>query len=269
MKLKTLLWAAGAAGTALLVYGALVETRKLTLERYRIRLAGWPERLDGFRIAVLGDFHINSAIGMELASDAVLYALGEQPDAIVIPGDFVGYWKPESVDMLAAVLEPLRDADCPVIAVPGNHDYYAGDPSTISTIGNELGIRLLRNENMVAAGVRWVGIDSANMRRARPDEAFHGADPDDPTIVLWHEPDMVDTLQHRADLMISGHSHGGQFLLGGWAPLRTENGSRYLSGFYPDARVPLFVTRGIGTTGPPSRFGCRPEVAVLTLFGYA
>ncbi len=66
--------------------------------------------------------------------------------------------------------------------------------------------------------------------------------------------------------MIAGHSHGGQFRTPwGWPPMRTENGSRYLEGFFPDARTPLYVSRGVGTTFLPSRLFCPPEVSLLTL----
>jgi uncharacterized protein len=69
--------------------------------------------------------------------------------------------------------------------------------------------------------------------------------------------------------MISGHTHGGQFRAPwGWAPMKTRNGERYLEGFFPDAPTPLYVSRGIGTTGPPSRLNCPPEVSVLSLEGF-
>jgi predicted MPP superfamily phosphohydrolase len=66
--------------------------------------------------------------------------------------------------------------------------------------------------------------------------------------------------------MMSGHSHGGQFRFpGGYTPMHTDLGRAHPRGFYPDAPTPLYVSRGIGTTGPPSRFNCPPEVAILTL----
>jgi predicted MPP superfamily phosphohydrolase len=104
---------------------------------------------------------------------------------------------------------------------------------------------------------------------SKPDEAMNAAKAlaaDLPKIVLWHEPDAVDFLPTGANLMLSGHSHGGQFVLpGGWAPKHSTMGRKYVRGFYPNAKTPIFVTSGVGTTFLPSRFNCPPEVAILTL----
>ena len=87
-----------------------------------------------------------------------------------------------------------------------------------------------------------------------------------PIIALWHEPDVVDHLPKGAALMLSGHSHGGQFTFpGGYTPMHTLNGRKYVRGFFPHAPTPLYVSRGIGTTGPPSRLNCAPEVSLLEL----
>jgi predicted MPP superfamily phosphohydrolase len=88
----------------------------------------------------------------------------------------------------------------------------------------------------------------------------------DPVIVLWHEPDAVDLLPSGAHLMIAGHSHGGQWRFPwGWTPMTTRNGRKYIEGFFPDAPTPLYVSRGVGTTGPPARLGALPEVSILRL----
>ena len=105
-----------------------------------------------------------------------------------------------------------------------------------------------------------------NEDAADVEKAFSSAT-SDPIIALWHEPDLVDMLPPgRALLQLSGHSHGGQFKFPfGLTPMTSTNGHKYRDGFYPDASTPIFVTRGVGTTGPPSRFLCPPQVAVLTL----
>ena len=270
MKLGRVLLGAGLVGAGVLVYGALVESKKLTVERYRLRLSHWPERLHGFRIALLADFHVRDRYTFELAKRAVNAALDESPDMVVIAGDFVGHWKADVPHMLGDVLEPLLAMEGSVVAVPGNHDYYGfGDPSLIADICDSLNIKFLRNETWVHQGIHWVGIDSANEGRADLGQAFAKPEdehPDAPVIAIWHEPDLVDLLPAGVDLALSGHSHGGQFLTPwGWAPMHTENGKQYVRGFYPDAPTPIFVTRGVGTTGPPSRLFCRPEVAILTL----
>lgn len=267
MNLRQLSFLFTAASTATLVYGALVESNRLKVEKRDLFLKGWPERLDGFRIALLADFHLRDKYSLELSKRAVAEALDAQPDFVCLAGDFVGYWKLDSPWMLGEALELLLLMNGNVVAVPGNHDYWSGDASLLGPILGELNIKLLRNEVWRKEGITWVGIDSANARRSDPflpmAEARSG---DDPIVVLWHEPDVVDYLPAGASLMLSGHSHGGQFTFPwGWTPMHTKNGEKYVRGWFPNAPTPLYVSRGIGTTGPPSRLGCSPEVAILTL----
>ena len=125
---------------------------------------------------------------------------------------------------------------------------------------------MLRNQCLNMDGVNWVGVDSEIAGKADPYSAILETNPDDPIVMIWHEPDMVDTLPWGPELMISGHSHGGQFISPwGWAPATSRLGRKYLSGFYPHANVPLYVSRGIGTTGPPARLFCPAEVSILTI----
>ena len=259
----------------MLLYGAFVEAERLVLRRQTLRLKRWPQHLDGFRIALIGDFHLRDNHTVALTRRAVEAAVAERPDVIVIAGDFVGYWKPESPWLIGEALEPLKDFTGPAIAVPGNHDYWAGDASLLEPICDELGICLLRNEATVLDDIAWIGMDSLNacrwdlsaaicslQSRIEEDRSVESK----PWIAIWHEPDAVKHLPPICDLMLSGHSHGGQFVFpGGFIPMKTKNGRRYIGGFYPNAPTPLFVTRGVGTTGPPSRFLCPPEIVLLTL----
>jgi hypothetical protein len=255
-----------AIGGAMLVYGALVESKRLVLDKVDVPLPGLPEHLDGFKIAVLGDFHLCDKHSVELATKAIDMALDQDPDMVCLVGDFVNYWKPTSPWMIGEVLEPLLIMDGSVVAVPGNHDYKTGSPEILRVILDELNIKLLRNESWVHKGICWTGVDSFNEDAADVEKAFSTAT-SDPIIALWHEPDLVDMLPPgRALLQLSGHSHGGQFKFPfGLTPMTSTNGHKYRDGFYPDASTPIFVTRGVGTTGPPSRFLCPPQVAVLTL----
>lgn len=266
MKLSTLFWGSLAAGAGALLYGALVEADRLTITRRRLRLAHWPRRLGGFRIAFLADFHLRDESSLRLAERAVAAALDSSPDMVVLGGDFVGRWTEANIDRIGQALEPLLLMNGSVVAVPGNRDYLEGDPDLLEPLLSELNIKLLRNQAWHHAGVNWVGIDSANAGQADPIAAMAEVEGTDPAVAVWHEPDLVGWLPEGAALMLSGHSHGGQFCLpGGWAPMKSLNGSRYLQGLYQSTPTPLFVTRGIGTTGPPSRLFCPPEVAILDL----
>lgn len=265
MKFRDWAFLVGGASAGLLVYGALYESKRLVIERRTISLPHWPEYLSGFTIALLGDFHLRDEYSFGLAKRAVAAALDAEPDMVVLIGDFVGYWKANSAEMLGELLEPMLMMNGNVVAVPGNHDYWAGDPQLLAPILDELNIKFLRNQNWKHQGINWIGIDSANAGRHLPYQAAHDC-ADGPRIVLWHEPDPVDELPFRGDLQLSGHSHGGQWKFPGWTPIHTRNGQKYEQGFFPrDGKTALYVTRGVGTTGPPARFMCPPDVSLLTL----
>lgn len=268
---RDVLFLGAATATGMAAYGALVEADRIVVERKNLRLPGWPKRLRGFKLALLGDFHINKPHERDRALRAVNMALDELPDMVAMIGDYVGKWNLENPAYLGDALEPLLQMEGRVVAVPGNHDYDDGDASLLAPIFEWLNIKLLRNQAWSCQGITWIGVDSANWGMARPEIAQAEArnlDKDDPQIVLFHEPDMVRLIEPGPVLQLSGHSHGGQFRFpGGFTPMHTENGRRYVRGWHPEAPIPLYVTRGVGTTMLPIRFLCPPEVTILTLLG--
>ena len=255
-----------AAGVATLVYGALGPANDLVLERRTLRLPKWPERLNGYRIGLLADLHVRDEFSVALCQKAVAAILNERPDVVVIAGDFVAWYKPSSPWLLEEVLSPFRAMPGYAIGVPGNHDYWEGDPRLLEPVLDDLGITLLRNEVFRKDGIAFAGIDSANALASDPFSTMAQAKGESPIVAIWHEPDLVDVLPDGAALMLSGHSHGGQFRFPwGWTPMHTRNGEIYVEGYYPNAPTPLYVSRGVGTTGPPSRLGALPEVTILEL----
>jgi predicted MPP superfamily phosphohydrolase len=255
------------AGAATLIYGALVEANRLVLERRRLRLAGWPDALAGVKMAVLADLHVRDRYSAALASRAVSMALLATPDYVLIPGDLIAGREPGAPALLAEILKPLAEAGITVIVSMGNHDYDDGSPDAMVELCEALGFKVLRNAAWRHRGITFAGIDSANMCAAEPRPTMKAAQKlGGPIVVLWHEPDPVDVLPPGAQLMVSGHSHGGQFTFpGGFTPMHTTNGRKYVRGFYPNAPTPIYVSRGVGTTGPPSRLNCPPEVSLLEL----
>lgn len=246
-------------------YGVLVEAQRLVLERRTLALRGWPEAKRGYKIAVLSDLHLLTPTSIRRGKRAVQMALEAEPDIVILPGDLVQHWTPEIADVVREVLLPLTDMHGAALAVPGNHDSRNQPIEWMGPVLKDLGIRLLLNEQWNYDGITWVGVDSASEERARPDLAMTPP-PDAPAIAIWHEPDLVSLLPPGCVLQISGHSHGGQFVFpGGYAPVHSDLGRRYPTGFYPDTKTPLYVSRGIGTTLLPARFLCAPEVSLLTL----
>lgn len=264
--MKKLFWTSMGVSAGLLLWGAFVEVDKLRVERHTLRLHTWPVEWNGLTIAFIADFHVCDGQSVGLSMRALGEAIAAEPDLILLGGDFVARWKESSLDMLEHVFSILEDYHGRVFAVPGNRDYRDGYPEFLLPVFEAHGIKLLRNEVVNFHGLQIAGIDSANAHQADPIGTLEQTNDKDPIIVLWHEPDMVEWVPSGAALMLSGHSHGGQFTTPwGWAPMTSKNGRKYLRGYFPQAPTPLFVTRGLGTTGPPSRLFCTPEVAILTL----
>lgn len=257
--------AAGVAGAAMVLKGILHGVDDLQLEKQDLFLAGWPEHLAGFKIAVLADLHLGGPYSVRRAKLAAHMAIDTQPDLVALVGDYVNVWQPDSAAWIGEALEPLRAMEGAVVAVPGNHDYQLGDPELLAPIFKELQIHLLRNETWQYRDVTWVGVDSAVEEHADPERAMRGVA--SPAVCLWHEPDLVEYLPAGCQLMLSGHAHGGQGrLLRRYKPVKTYLGSKYVEGFFHDAPTPLYVSRGVGTTLFPLRIDVPPEVTLLSLF---
>ena len=235
----------------------------LQLVRRELRLMSWAA--DGFKLALIADLHMNRIAEAERAAEAVDMVMAEKPDLIVIAGDFVDSSRDNVLAHIPLVLNKLHDATCPRIAVMGNHDYWSADPAKVIASVRQTPVQLLRNETLEVAGITIVGVDDAIAGRDKYD-FFPEGHVSKSCLAVLHEPDSVENMPGHVSLQVSGHSHGGQICLPFGYPLHTPKGARkYRTGFYEDAKVPLYVTRGVGTTGPNYRLFCPPEVSILTL----
>jgi len=235
----------------------------LTIERHELRLPRW--NADGFRVAVLADLHMNNARQLARAQKACRMASAEKPDLVVVVGDFINFTRADMAQSFAEALSPLGEAGCPVLGVLGNHDYWSRFPERVIEAISASPVRLLRNELVDVDGVQVAGIDDAIVNRYRLD-FFPEQSSARSLIALLHEPDFADEMPRHVSLQLSGHSHGGQVCLPGGVPIKPPPfGEKYVAGFFESTPAPLYVTRGVGTTGPDFRLFCRPEVSVLTL----
>jgi predicted MPP superfamily phosphohydrolase len=130
-------------------------------------------------------------------------------------------------------------------------------------------IRVLRNETVCLRRgedqLYLTGVEDLWSRLCDIDRAFHGLHADVPRVVLAHNPRTVEHLNgHRCDLMLSGHTHGGQVHVPGLGRPVLGKNNRYAAGLYRVERTHLYVNKGVGF-GIRCRFGVRPEVAVATL----
>ncbi|MEQ9318597.1 MAG: metallophosphoesterase, partial [Polyangiaceae bacterium] len=158
-----------------------------------------------------------------------------------------------------------------VFAVMGNHDYF-GDGEPLMSMLRAREIRILRNEHRVVerdgARLCLAGVDDVYTRRIDVDDALRGRDEDLPLIVLAHDPSSFPALAARgASLVLSGHTHWGQVALPFFARHVNYNAlhMEHHAGHYRIDDAQLYVSSGLGTTGPPIRLGAPPEIVVIEL----
>ena len=219
------------------------------------------------RIAHVSDLHLHRVGPLGERVLAALHRL--KPDLLVITGDSLSAASGEGplLDFLAA---------CPNVphrlAILGNWEINSGVPvERLQRHHQRHGFELLVNRSVrLAVGdrsVRVTGFDDIRQGRPDPLAALAGAEPCDHHLVLAHCPVHRDKLalpaEHRADLVLSGHTHGGQVAPWGVALLTPPGSGRYVAGWYRDGGPPLFVSRGIGTSGLPIRLGSVPELACI------
>lgn len=227
------------------------------------------------RVAVLSDIHVGP-YKHERWTQRVVDRLNQlDPDVVLIAGDFVSGRTEE-----AEMLRPLKDVVAPVYAVIGNHDHQFADPRAVEAVLEALGVQVLRDETVSTtvsdATVNLVGIDDwwlePNVKRA-----FDGMSTDAVTIAFTHNPDVIlgeDGAVFNADLLVAGHTHCGQIRLpfiGPVPPLPTELGRAWdcklLTARSPtdDRTMPVWITPGVGETGPRARLFNPPTIDTLIL----
>ncbi len=224
-----------------------------------------PTALQGLRVVHLTDFHRSRHTSDLLLQSAVEAANAAHPDLILLTGDFVTK-DPRDIAPCARILAPLR-ARLGVYAILGNHDYATDGPAVEKQL-IELGFTVLLNRSVLLPnGLRIVGLDDDRFHRTDVPKAFHDVAPDDPTLVMAHNPALIERLAERECIVFSGHTHGGQVRL----PLLTEREIRrigakhYARGWYTVGKARIYVNRGLGRVGIPLRLFCRPELALFTL----
>ena len=267
--------AAGGLAGAFFTYAGGIERRWLDVSHHRVPMAGLPPEWNGVRVVQLTDFHLAIAgAPTPMLADAVAQAITLKPDMIALTGDYFHDGIPRPLDLLA----PLAQA-APTIAVLGNHDYLQrrlGADLLVKELTRQ-GIAVLRNDltAFVHHGVAGiiVGLDD-DVRGPGADVAGMVArmQGQSPSIVLMHEPDVIDRFpDHWASLALAGHTHGAQVRL---SPFRTvdwidwpitEMQSSYPRGWFNVRGNRLYVSRGLGVSRLPLRFCARPELACFTL----
>ncbi len=220
------------------------------------------------RIAHVTDLHTSGLGGVERSFLAALH--DARPDVVVVTGDTVdgGDWE-AARPVLSEIRAPLG-----VWIVDGNWEHWSRAEAPAAFF-DSVGARHLRNESARVRDDLWVvGLDDGLAGRPDLERALADVPEGPAVVVLLHTPEPFDALAPRlarhaprgSALAFAGHTHGGQVRLPFLGPLWLPPGSgRFVAGAYAEAGVPLFVSRGIGTSILPVRFLCRPELAITVL----
>jgi predicted MPP superfamily phosphohydrolase len=240
----------------------------IEITRHELFIPDLDEAFDGYRIAFLTDTHVASFVRRQFYKTIHERVQAFDPDAIFLGGDFVSFNR--HIALLEQVMiAPLRARDG-IFAVLGNHDYWAGGRQ-VADVLTDHGVQIVINRSVMlrrgSATLPVVGIDE--VYRGTPDvnAAFEGVDPSRPCLGLSHHPDIIGKLRgRRIDLLVCGHTHGGQIRLPFFGALvvPSKYEGRYAAGFHRVKDVLMYVSRGIGAI-PPIRILCKPEVATFVL----
>jgi predicted MPP superfamily phosphohydrolase len=267
---------------ALSLYSGEIERHALQTVKRTVRIKNLPVAFHGFTIAQLSDFHYRDFDEPYFVEHAVQTVNRLNPDMVALTGDFITAHRILGQADSAQVKTRFTDANecaeilkgliCPLrFSSLGNHD--SAEPKNIVKALRENYLTPLYNEHFAIdkGGDRlWVaGIADAYFDVPSLPTALPKRKPNEPVVLLGHEPDFADTVAAYGpvDLMLGGHTHGGQvripFLP---AMLLPAMGVKYVSGLFEVGNgMQLYVNRGLGTMHLPFRFNCPPELTFFTL----
>jgi hypothetical protein len=255
------------AGAALLAAKSTYNAKYVEIQNIEIKIKNLKK---SYKIAQLSDLHIGGLIDKNFIEEIVTKTNTLHPDIVVITGDLIDV----GVTKAASTLNELKKLKSKygTYYIVGNHEYFHNIEEIIEYV-KEMGIKVLENESVYIAdpkeGFYLAGVYDIMGYKAEkymPDlqKALEGTE-DEPTILLAHQPKFVEWIYEGVDLMLCGHTHGGQiypfrFLVGLAQP--------YVSGLYKhNEKMQVYVNKGTGFWGPPMRLGSSAEITQIVLSG--
>ncbi|WP_324789251.1 metallophosphoesterase [Streptomyces sp. H51] len=256
---------AGAAATAAagtVGYGTYGVLRGPRVKRVTVPLAKLPRAAHGYRIAVVSDIHLGPVLGRGFAQKVVDTVNATRPDLVAVVGDLVD----GSVRDLGPAAAPLRQLTAPAYFVTGNHEYFSGAEQWVEEV-RRLGLHPLENARTELPWFDLAGVnDLLGEREGQgPDfgKALGDRDPSRACVLLAHQPVQIhEAVRHGVDLQLSGHTHGGQLWPGNFLAAAANP---TVAGLERYGDTQLYVTRGAGAWGPPTRVAAPSDITVIQL----
>ena len=263
-------FAHGALSAALFLLGLRGRGRReawdIQVHRREIELERLPGRFDGFRILHLSDLHLGA--GRDFAQHVAACVQGLDADLVVVTGDF-RFHKGGPIEPAMQAFARVREAmDAPVYAIFGNHDDAA-----MRAALEAMNVRVLVNEaDVLRRGdeeIFLVGVDDPHLFRTDDlGAALEGVPEDACRVLLAHSPEPYATAAEAdLDLVLCGHTHGGQIALPGGMPvIRNARCPRRIArGAWREGRLQGYTSVGTGYSTIDVRVNCPPEVVIHTL----
>jgi hypothetical protein len=256
--------AAAATAVGTVGYGTYGVLRGPRVKRVTVPLAKLPRAAHGYRIAVVSDIHLGPVLGRGFAQKVVDTINGTQPDLIAVVGDLVD-GSVKDLGPAAAPLSQLR-ARHGSFFVTGNHEYYSGAEQWVEEV-RRLGIHPLENARTELPWFDLAGVNdlAGESEGQGPDftRALGDRDTARACVLLAHQPVQIhDAVRHGVDLQLSGHTHGGQLWPGN---LIAAAANPTVAGLERYGDTQLYVSRGAGAWGPPTRVGAPSDITVIEL----
>ncbi len=259
----------GAITTATALSGdAIYEARTVELEKVNIKI----DKLQTpYKIMQISDIHIGGLIDAAFMQEIVSRVNARKPDLVVITGDLVDI----DIHRAKAPLEELRNLSSKygTFFIVGNHEYFHGIEKIIKRV-KELDIRVLENESLYIGeeekGFNLAGVYDLFGYRAQKflpdiDKALAQRENSSPTVLLAHQPKFLEEISEaqKVDLVLSGHTHGGQLLP---FKLLVKLQQPYISGLHQHTpTTQIYVNKGTGFWGPPMRLGASAEITEINI----
>ncbi len=245
------------------VYAFFIEPNLLTLNHYTIKNSA----LKGTRLVFAADFHIKKNQSGRLKRIVNLIN-SQNADIILLGGDYVnGMDRADNIPLVEMEKELSKlCAPYGVYAVWGNHDRWYGE-NQVKNVLKHSNIVLLKNENKQiktpAKTIFVAGVD--DLVTGTPDVEQALKNTKKPVIFVTHSPDIFPQIPAGTDIVLAGHTHGGQVVVPFLGPVvaPSEYGSRYALGKIEDNGKVMIVTKGLGTSILHVRFNCLPEIVVV------
>lgn len=256
--------AAAAVALGTVGYGTYGVLRGPRVRRVTVPLAKLPRSAHGYRIAVVSDIHLGPTLGRDFCRRVVDTINATQPDLIAVVGDLVD-GSVKDLGPAAAPLARLR-ARHGSYFVTGNHEYYSGAAQWVREV-RELGLHPLENARTEMAGFDLAGVNdvAGESEGHGPDfgRALGDRDTARAVVLLAHQPVQIhDAVKHGVDLQLSGHTHGGQLWPGNYI---AELANPTVAGLERYGDTQLYVSRGAGAWGPPTRVDAPSDITVVEL----